>query len=433
MKHAGSLLLAATLVIASAGLARADDDADPKVIENALHDAIDAASPWVVRIDTIGGLPKAPPRPKPAGAGMPGGRGGGGGGEQKQALVSKEFKRSRGPVSGVIVREDGLIVTSTFALSRRPRHIFVTLADGRRFVAVEKGRDEGRGIVCLKVDATDLPVPEAGPDRPTVGSFALALGRGLGGAPDAAPTVNLGVVSAHGRLGGRALQTSARTSPLNYGGALVDARGRALGVIVPLGLQGGQDQQGALQLYGSGIGFAIPWHDLRRIVGKLAGGEVILPGWVGVQLDTAHEGEGVRLQQVVPGSPAAEAGLRAGQIIVSIDGEPVDEPQQVQQALSSRDAGDEVTLGIRRPSDDATWEVRVKLAPRPAEDGIRPQLPAPPGGGGEDPGHDDHDGHDHGEHDGHDHGEPPAPTPPPAPKPDPEDEKPRTPRRSGPF
>ena len=304
-------------------------------------------APSIVEVEALGGLPErhaAPQSEEEAGGGV---------------LVRKGFKQAFGPSTGVVVSADGLIVTSTFALARQPRHVVVTLADGRAFVARPLGRDEARGLALLRIDAEGLTVPEpAEAEAARPGRFAFALGRGLGAAQ---PTIAQGIVSAQGRLGGLALQTSARVSPVNYGGPLVALDGRVLGLIVPLALHGGMASQ---DLYDSGIGFAIPWADVLASVPRLAGGETLAPAFLGVVPDPTHRGGGVRVAEVASGSPAAQAKLREGDVIRAVDEHAVDAPWQLVRALARRHAGDGVELTVEWQGEPRT--VHLRLGERPA-------------------------------------------------------------------
>src|SRR5262249_5786318 len=145
----------------------------------------------------------------------------------------------------------------------------------RRYVAKLVARDLIRRIALLKIDATDLPVPEwvsAGDARP--GQYAVACGRGFGtwlpgpegsaSVPSLFPSISVGIVRAAGRRNGNALQIDAKTSPANYGGPVTDIEGRVMGMIVPLA--GAGEEMAGLEWYDSGIGFAVTRDSIDRVI-----------------------------------------------------------------------------------------------------------------------------------------------------------------------
>lgn len=323
------------------------NDLDAAAVEARVRQVARDLAPLVVEVEALGGLDERFDAPETEE-------------EAREGILTKAgFKQAHGPTTGLILSNDGLIATTTFALHREPRHLIVTLHDGRSFVARLLGRDEARALVILKIDAKDLPVPRAAPPAEVVpGRFAVALGRGLGGR---SPGVSLGIVSAVGRVGGRALQSSAAISPANYGGPLAGLDGSVLGLLVPLALDGGM---ASVDLYDSGIGFALPLADVLAIAPRLARGEVLRPGVLGVSPDLTAK-DGVRLASVAAGSPAAAAGLREGDLLLTIDGEPVTTPWELRRALARRHAGDEVTLEVRRGAEART--VKARLAEKEGE------------------------------------------------------------------
>lgn len=350
------LPLLLTLALAG-GAARAQDDAhtlDAAALERAARAASARVAPSVVEVESLGGLEeefRAPTSEEEAQ-------------ERGGVLARGGFKQAFGPSTGLIVHADGLIVTTTSVLAREPRHIIVTLDDGRSFVARVLGRDDSRALVLLKIEAKDLKVAAPTPPAEVLpGRFAVALGRGLG---TRAPSLSLGIVSAVGRVGGRAIQSSAAISPANYGGPLCALDGTVLGVLVPLTLDGGM---ASVDVYDSGIGFAVPLGDVLAVVPRLQKGERLAPGVLGVAPDPSSEG-GVVLASVADGSPAAKAGLKTGEVVLKVDGVAVENAWQLKRALARRYAGDEVELEVRRGTQART--VKVKLA--------APEAP-PPGHG----------------------------------------------------
>ena len=181
--------------------------------ETAFKQATALADPSIVRIETVGGL------------------------EQLDEVLL-----GTGPTSGVVVSSDGFIISSSFNFVGKPSSILVTLSDGRRLAAKLIANDRLRLLTLLHVDVDGLTPAKAAPrDQIQVGQWALALGRTL---DNSTPSLSVGIVSAVNRVWGKAIQTDAKTSPVNYGGALVDVEGRVMGIITPLSPTGGSESAG---------------------------------------------------------------------------------------------------------------------------------------------------------------------------------------------
>jgi serine protease Do len=297
--------------------------------EQAFRAAAEAVAPSVVAIETIGGLDTV-----------------------GEVLVGT------GPSSGVIVSDDGYIVSSTFNFAHRPASIIVNLPDGSRHPARLVARDEARKLVLLKIDGvTNLRTPIAAPERDAkVGHWTVAVGRTF----DAkSPNISVGILSAVHRIWGRALQTDAKISAANYGGALVDLQGRLMGVLVPLSPDHRDDVSGA-EWYDSGIGFAVSYEHIQSILPRLKAGETLKPGIVGIHF----KGPNVYADPTVvlkcrAGSPAYEAGIRAGDRITAVGGRAVEYQSHVMEELHRRYAGDAVKFTVARGKE--TFERELKL------------------------------------------------------------------------
>ncbi|MBN1488274.1 MAG: trypsin-like peptidase domain-containing protein, partial [Phycisphaerae bacterium] len=288
-------------------------------------------APSVVTVETVGG--QSPRRSSAAGPGIPGLSESGG-----------RFRVGAGPTTGLVFRGDGLILTSTFTFARDPAVITITLADGRQFAATLVARDEIRRLALLKIEAADLPVPMWVDDEDDihVGQSAIAVGRGFG---SSRAGVSLGVVSGLRRMGGNAVQTDARLSPANYGGPLIDLRGHVVGLIVPMSYSAGE--LAGIELYDSGIGFAVPaWHATPSAQ-RLAHGENIVRGVLGVRIGPGAV-EGLSIVDVIAGSPAQAAGIEAGDELTAIDDAPVRDPAELARRMAFRAAGEAVALTVRR-------------------------------------------------------------------------------------
>ncbi|MEZ6185074.1 MAG: trypsin-like peptidase domain-containing protein [Planctomycetota bacterium] len=337
--------LAAALVLILAGASA--QERDEGALERATKRAVHQIAPGVVEIEALGGLEEGFQAPSNEA-------------EAEQGVLAKQgFKQPYGPSTGVVVRADGWILTSTFFLRRKPRHLIVTTHDGKTYVATLAGQDRARALCLLKVEAKDLtPVRWAAPDALRVGRYAIAVGRGLGVEHLA---VSRGIVSGLHRIGGRALQTSAAISPMNYGGPLLSLEGEVLGILVPLSMQGGQ---ASVEIYDSGIGFAIPAADVQAALPRLEQATVLEAGFLGVVPDPLSQ-DGVRVAQVAPGSPAATAGIQPGDTITAVGERTTDRAWQLRHTLGAHYAGDRVTLTVSRGT--TSREVELTLAPPPGQ------------------------------------------------------------------
>lgn len=322
---------------------------DEGALERATKRAVARVAPGVVEIEALGGLEEgfqAPTNEAEAQSGI---------------LTKGGFKQAFGPSTGLVVRADGWILTSTFFLRRKPRHLIVTTHDGKSYVASLAGQDRARALCLLKVQAKDLtPVRWAKPDALAVGRYAIAVGRGLGHEHLA---VSRGIVSGLNRIGGRALQSSAAISPVNYGGPLISLEGEVLGILVPLSMKGGQ---ASVDIYDSGIGFAIPTADAQQAIPRLNKAGVLEPGFLGV-VPAPLSSDGVRIAQVSPGSPAAEAGIQPGDTITQVGERVTDRPWQLRHALGAHYAGDTVKLTYSRGTTTHTVEVTLGKPPAARE------------------------------------------------------------------
>lgn len=296
--------------------------------EQAFKHAAAFAGPSVVRIETVGGLEQV-----------------------------DEVLLGNGPTSGVVVSSDGYIVTSTFNFISKPASIMVTLPDGRRFAARQVANDRLRQLTLLKIDADDLsPAISAPKAEIKVGQWALALGRTL---DNATPSVSVGIVSAINRVWGKAIQTDAKTSPVNYGGALIDVEGRVLGVIAPLSPTGSGEMAG-VEWYDGGIGFAIPMEETYASLEKLKQGTDLLPGLMGI---TFAGGQALNVPCIVDrvryNSPAQQAGLKTNDRIIEADGERIVRVAQLKHVVGRKYAGDSLKLVVQRGDQTVPMEMSL--------------------------------------------------------------------------
>lgn len=336
--------------------ARAEDDLE-SLEQRAFQAAVDRVAPSVLRIETVGGRARA-------GAGLLG----------------------TGPTTGLVIDPDGYVLSSAFSFLSQPDSILVRLPDGSHKPAELVATDHSRMLVLLKI-ATDRPlaVPEIVPEgEMRVGQWTIAVGRTF---EADRPNVSVGILSAMNRVWGKAIQTDAHLSPNNYGGPLVDVRGRVLGLIVPLSPQAATEVAG-VEWYDSGIGFAIPaWH-VRQVLPRLKRGEDLHPGVIGISLPRGNPSTN---EPVVaarhPNSPAREAGLEPGDRILQVDGREIVRASQVKEAIGRRYAGDTVRLVIARGEERIERELKLVAKLEPYERPFLGILPMrPPAGPDEQPG-----------------------------------------------
>lgn len=314
--------------------------------ERAFKQAAAFVNPSIVRIETVGG----------------------------QERVGK-ILTGTGPTSGVIVSRDGLIISSAFNFIGKPSSILVTLPDGRRFPAQVVATDHLKMLTLLKIEAQNLPVPSAVPENELqVGMWTIALGRTF---DLDQPSISVGIVSALERIWGKAIQTDAKISPINYGGPLVDISGRLMGILVPLS-PGATGETAGVEWYDSGIGFAIPMYDVLKIIPRLNTGKDLHPGLLGITMTGKGDlSSNMKLDRVRYGSPAQIAGVKTGDTLSRLDGKPVNMHSQVKQVLMSKYAGESVSLTVTREGAKEPLTFKTTLVEKlvPFESGFLGILP----------------------------------------------------------
>ena len=205
------------------------------------------------------------------------------------------------------------------------------------------------------MDATGLSVPSATPKKEIrIGQWALALGR-TWASLDSLPSVSVGIVSALGRIYGKAIQTDAKVSPVNYGGPLVDLEGRVMGVLVPASPRG-QDETAGYEWYDSGIGFAIPLEDIQAVLPRLKQGQDLHKGQLGVSLQSQDiYGAKPVIVNIATDSAAQRAGIKAGDILTEINGVPVVRQAQILHVLGDKYEGDTVSVKVLRDKEEVSF------------------------------------------------------------------------------
>jgi Do/DeqQ family serine protease len=281
---------------------------------------------------------------------------------------SERIQQSLG--SGVIVAPDGIVVTNYHVIQGGPdAEIKVALSDSREFDAKVILKDEHSDLAVLRIENAHIEFPYltfADADLLEVGDLVLAIGNPFG----VGQTVTSGIVSAlaRTRLGISDyqffIQTDAAINPGNSGGALVDMQGRLAGINTAIFSRSGGSQ---------GIGFAIPSNMVRLVVeSALHGGSVRRP-WLGANLQPVtpqiaeavglDRAKGAVVSQVMPGSPAAEAGLRGGDVIVAVAGKPISDPNAFNYRFTTHGVNGQVSLDVLRNGQRHSVDVALRVAP----------------------------------------------------------------------
>lgn len=284
----------------------------------------------------------------------------------------------RGTGSGFIISADGRILTNAHVVDGADT-VSVILKDGRKYQGKVLGKDPVTDVAVVKIEANNLPSVALGnSERLKPGEWAIAIGNPLG----LDNTVTTGIISATGRSSSAItgdpdkrvsfIQTDAAINPGNSGGPLLNARGEVIGMNTAI-LQGTQ-----------GLGFAIPINTAQRISQQLIAKGKVEHAYLGIQMAeltpelkqninsdpnsglTVDEDSGVLVIKVMPNSPAAKAGLRAGDVIHQIDGQAVKSANAVQQAVENSSVGQQMRIGLHRNGQNINLAVRPgALAAKP--------------------------------------------------------------------
>ena len=287
----------------------------------------------------------------------------------------RQKQTERGTGSGFIIGSDGRILTNAHVVNGADT-VTVKLKDGRSFKGKVLGTDPVTDVAVVKIEANQLPTVALGnSDNLKPGEWAIAIGNPLG----FDNTVTTGIISATGRsssaVGARDervqfIQTDAAINPGNSGGPLLNARGQVIGMNTAI-IQGAQ-----------GLGFAIPVNTAQHIATQLVATGKVQHPYLGIQMTaltpelkkeinsdpnsglSVDEEQGVLVIKVVPDSPAAKAGLRAGDVIKKLDGKSVTDAESVQQAVENSSVGGNVRLDLRRNGQTLDLVVRPGAFPK---------------------------------------------------------------------
>src|SRR6266702_1927172 len=284
----------------------------------------------------------------------------------------------QGSGSGFIVSSDGYILTNNHVVAGADK-VTVRLYDKREFTAKVVGTDPNTDVAVIKIDARGLPgVAFGNSDSARVGEWVLAIGNPLGEA--FAFTVTAGIVSAKGRLlAGLAqtryaiqdfIQTDAAINPGNSGGPLVNIRGQVIGINSAIASETG---------FYAGYGFAIPINLARTVMDQLVKSGHVERAVMGIAIRDANQddADAVGLKQISgvvvdsytsDDSPAKKAGIQPGDVLIAVDGQPVDNTPQLQQKVAFKKPGETVEITVlRQGGEKRTVTVRLARAPSEAD------------------------------------------------------------------
>jgi putative serine protease PepD len=286
-------------------------------------------------------------------------------GQEPAAVVAKallptvvEIRHDSGVGSGFVYDADGFIMTAAHVIQGVDQ-VEVRLYDGTELQGEVVGTDERNDVGVVKVDRTGLKAAPLGIGQDLqVGQLAIAIGSPFG----LNETVTAGIISSTDRVledGREVVQTDAPINPGNSGGVLADRNGRVIGV--NSAIRPGDNSNGNV-----GIGFAVPIDIAAKSAAAIVKGEQLQIGYLGVtpSLTTSGGRDGALIQEVAPDSPAAKAGIRPGDLVVSVDGQAIESYSEMIAAIRSHQPGDEVTLGIVRGGNETT--ITATLTERPA-------------------------------------------------------------------
>jgi serine protease Do len=280
----------------------------------------------------------------------------------------KQYEHSLG--SGVIVKPDGYLLTNNHVVDGAS-DITVTLSDKREYKAKVVGTDSKTDLAVLKVDAKDLPtLAFADSSKMRVGDVVLAMGEPFG----LEQTVTMGIISAKGRSGlgieevEDFIQTDAAINPGNSGGPLVDSRGDMIGINTAIVNHGSGGNQG--------VGFAVPANMARAVMDQVLEHGKVIRGYMGVlpqditpamakafHLTTTR---GVLMGNVTAGSPAAQAGIQQGDVILEMNGEKLEDSNQLRLKVAMTPPGSTVQLKLLRDGSEHTVSVKLMEMPNQA-------------------------------------------------------------------
>ncbi|VXD23592.1 HhoA/HhoB/HtrA family serine endopeptidase [Planktothrix paucivesiculata] len=280
----------------------------------------------------------------------------------------------RGSGSGFIVNSNGRIITNAHVVDGATK-VSVVLKDGRQFEGKVIGADPVTDVAVIQIQADNLPTLTIGNSETLQpGELAIAIGNPLG----LDNTVTVGIISATGRSGSEVgipdkrvsfIQTDAAINPGNSGGPLLNQNGEVIGMNTAI-IQGAQ-----------GLGFAIPINQVQRIADQISTTGKVEHPYLGIQMVTlspevkeslnqdpnspisVNEDQGVLIARVMPNSPAHQSGLRAGDVIIQVDNNPVTKADEIQQIVENVTVGSQLKMQIKRQGQPLNLDVKTAAIP----------------------------------------------------------------------
>jgi serine protease Do len=288
-------------------------------------------------------------------------------GDQFQGDDRERTRKERSLGSGVIVSSDGYILTANHVVAEADEVKVAITGTKKEYTAKIIGKDAATDIAVLQIDAVNLPaITLADSDQVEVGDIVLAIGDPFG----LERTVTMGIVSALGRSGlgfngyENFIQTDAAINPGNSGGALVDVEGRLVGINTAIISPSGGN---------NGIGLAVPINMARHVLERLVSGNKITRGYLGIVPQDIDAGlakqfnlpdqSGALVGDVSPDSPADKAGLKSGDVILSVNGKDITGEENLKVTISQLEPGSAATLKIIRNGTDKTIVVKLGELP----------------------------------------------------------------------
>ncbi len=280
----------------------------------------------------------------------------------------QEQFHQRGLGSGVIIKPDGLILTNNHVIDGADS-IYVRTYSGKRYMAKVVGADPHTDIAVIRIKADNLKsLPVGNSDDLHVGEIVLAVGSPM--SENLAYTVTQGIVSATGRSNVGLedyedfIQTDAAINPGNSGGPLVNLDGKLVGINTAIASQSGGFQ---------GIGFAVPSNMAMDVMNSLLANGKVIRGWLGITIQNVNDqlagamdlktSEGALVGDVLKDTPAADANLKPGDVITSLDNQPIKDSSQLRNRVASMKPGTKVDLGIVRDGEKKSVEVTLGEMP----------------------------------------------------------------------
>jgi len=271
--------------------------------------------------------------------------------------------------SGVLVSPEGIIITNHHVINDADQ-IEVALSDGRKLKAKMIGSDPETDIAVLKIDASNLPTPiTLGKiDSVHIGDVVLAIGNPFG----VGETVTSGIVSAMGRdhVGINTfenfIQTDAAINPGNSGGALIDTHGSLIGINTAIYSNNGGSM---------GIGFAIPINLVKQVMESIIKNGEVTRGWIGVEpqnlsselissMRLPKNTHGILVAGVLDGGPADSAGLKPGDVLVSLNNESINDVRELLNRVAGIEPGTEVSCKVIRKDKELSMSIKISKRPK---------------------------------------------------------------------